>query len=209
MNPHVIPTITQDPDMHWSPQREPLRELLMKTVQEPSYSEVVVREHIRRKPKVAQPKNKPKTKVVKKKTQPMDVATFKTIVRIQKDNMQMIKQRKKENPDPAQERRKQEWTMFMKKAAKQSRKSKGKRKSALRNAKRFEKERMERETEEWFTLREKLRHDESNFSDKEMLRLHYLNHHAILDERKMPGRVLRYDPRQGTPEGKKYRPAYT
>ena len=139
----------------------------------------------------------------------MDVATFKTIARIQKDDMQMLKKHKKENPDPVQESCKQEWTTFMKNAAKQSRKSKGKRKSALRNAKRVEKERMERETEEWFTLRDKLRHDEENISHEDLMRYHYLQHHGMLDERKMPGYVLDYDPRQGTPEGKRYRPAYT
>ena len=203
MNPHLFPVITQTQE----PEELPLKVALKTQIQqlEPSYSEVVVHEHTRRKPKVSQPCNKPGNKRATKKAPTMDVATFKTIVMIQKENMRLMKEQKKVNPDPIQESRKHQWTSFMKRAVRASKKSKGKFKSAARNAKRAQKERMERETEEFLDLRDKLQSDDYNFSAKDSLRYHYLKNHAILDERKLPGLILDYDPRQGSPVGGKYR----
>lgn len=129
----------------------------------------------------------------------MDVATFKTIVTIQKENMRLIKEYDKENPNPVQESRKQEWTSFMKKAVKASKKTKGKVKSALKKAKRAEKERTERDTEECLKLHNKLHSDFLNFSDEDLSRYHHLRYHCVLDERKLPGQVLDYDPRGKKP----------
>ena len=82
---------------------------------------VVVRSYIRTKPKVGY-KGERNTKLPSstnsRRPPTMDVASFKTIVKIQKENIRITRELNKENPDPVQASHKKQWSSFMKSAAK-------------------------------------------------------------------------------------------
>lgn len=80
-------------------------------------SEVKVREHVRRKPKEFSPKDALENffhmNIPEKKKPTMDIESFKTILSIQKENIQHFKEKNKANPDPVRAETKQAWDVFM------------------------------------------------------------------------------------------------
>ena len=75
----------------------------------------------------------------------MDVASFKTIIEVQKKDLQKLRTEKAQDPDPKLGQQKVEWSSFMAQASKQSRKKKRKL-NAAKNKKGRE-EKMEKEIE--------------------------------------------------------------
>ena len=82
----------------------------------------------------------------------MDVASFKTIIEVQKKDLQKLRTEKAQDPDPKLGRQKVEWSSFMAQASKQSRKKKRKLNAAKNKKGREEKMEKERAIQEWLCL---------------------------------------------------------
>lgn len=129
-----------------------------KSIARNSGSVVLVRSYTRTKPKVVC-KGERNTKLPPISTNSrrgpsrMDVASFKTIVNIQKENMKITKELNKNNPDPVQASHKKQWSLFMKTAAKASRKTKRKMNASRRAVKVAEEEKLKNQ---WLSLFRKI-----------------------------------------------------
>ena len=119
--------------------------------------DVVVRSYIRKKPKAHGSVNKQPPKrsppPPTKKGPSMDVASFKTILNIQKENMKTAQELKNTRPDPVHELHKQQWSSFMKTAKKASRRTKRKLNAARRSTQRLEEEQLKKQ---WLYLFRKI-----------------------------------------------------
>jgi len=82
----------------------------------------------------------------------MDVASFKTIIEVQKKDLQKLRTEKAQDPDPKLGQQKVEWSSFMAQASKQSRKKKRKLNAAKNKKGREEKMEKERAIQEWLCL---------------------------------------------------------
>ena len=150
---------------------------------------VVVQQHTRRRPNSSQMGrgSVPGKQITPKKRTSMDIDSFRSIIKIQKEEASQIREHRKQTGDPVQKERTEAWNTFMKNSAKASRKSKAKHRSAKRKQKKEEKELMDRNTEEFWTLYYKTRSDEEwMLTEDDWERYHYLKYEAKINEDEVP-----------------------
>ena len=116
-------------------------------------SEVVVRQHVRRRPNTKVPD---KSQRKKQKQSPrrvtMDVDTLRALASIEKTELAKCKERNAKHPDPTKLRSIEEWKNTMANLQKQSRTSKGLLRAARTKDEREEKARKKQELDEWCDL---------------------------------------------------------
>lgn len=82
----------------------------------------------------------------------IDVASFKTIIDVQKQDMNDLRMEKARNTDPEHNLRKTEWTSFLSEAKKKSRKKKRSINSSKKKKEREENDESERKIQHWLNL---------------------------------------------------------
>ena len=120
-------------------------------------SDITVRQHTRKRFKVT---SKRAVAVRKKKQEPkaksMDVASYRLITTIQKDEMKEAIAANKAKADITKNVVKEQWQSFMKSSVKASKRAKGKMKSAKRREKKDLKDKREMEVQEFIALQAKV-----------------------------------------------------
>ena len=122
-------------------------------------SDIIVRKHTRKRSKVTAKtaKNDVGVQQIKKpKVRSMDVATYRLITQIQKEELKETVASNKARADPSTTAVRQQWETFMKSSVKASKKAKGKKKSAIRREKKAVKEQQEMEIQEFIALHMRL-----------------------------------------------------
>ena len=144
---------------------------------EDASSDIVVRQHTRKRVKVV-PKHEVGAGRKQRNERSMDIASFRLITKIQKDEIRETLAANKANKSSHENDAVREvWQSFMKSSVKASKRAKGKIKSAQRREKKAAKEKKENEIQEFIGLHIRLRavdFDVIKLSDKEWCRYNEL-----------------------------------